>query len=398
MSIFPPDIANERSYEDIKTAILTRVYKDGEVPTESDDVMLCAEAFAYELALKEKQFNDVLRNLFLTTARDKWLDLLGNDRAVKRKEGAYPFAQYKFELQEAVTNDVVIPKGFELTDESTKKRAQLTENLVIAQGETSVFGKVELLEYVVSSEVKCEQIVTPSLYIKKATMQGEFSNGAQIESDDRYRERIFLSYEQTTTTGSRNAYIKYAKDADARISDVEVFSPSDCRVDVVCYAPLEIASTDLETIKKEHESKPANEKAEAIRTAIREKQQPTLAVIQKKVEDVVTADDVRPLCDKIEVRMAQEKDIVLNASLEIFAGQDQGLIEKTARENLINTLKTKRQINNYISVSLITSLLHIQGIKSVKLNNLSADIETTNNEVNVLEDFNLTLQVEVEQE
>lgn len=51
-----------------------------------------------------------------------------------------------------------------------------------------------------------------------------------VETDALLRERIQLAFEGLSVAGPRNAYVKHARDADARVADISAISPEPCEV------------------------------------------------------------------------------------------------------------------------------------------------------------------------
>jgi phage-related baseplate assembly protein len=69
-------------------------------------------------------------------------------------------------------------------------------------------------------------ILDPQAYLSAASNLDTTAGGAEVETDDAYRERIMLAPSTFSVAGPRNAYKFWAKTANANIIDVSVVSPS----------------------------------------------------------------------------------------------------------------------------------------------------------------------------
>lgn len=158
---------------------------------ESDSWSVVLEAFAYELTLLEQRRVDSIKALLLKYAQGEDLDNLCALYDTKRLDGAYPYAYYTFSLNALSKQDLILPKGLELGDESGEHRAYLQDSLLIRAGELSAVGIVEYFKKQTDAQIKCENLLTPLTFSLKVEAQGNFANGGVIESDVAFKIALY---------------------------------------------------------------------------------------------------------------------------------------------------------------------------------------------------------------
>lgn len=351
-----PNVVQELSYDEILEQNLDIVksllpdYK----PAEGDNVMLVLRAFSYRELQLRAFFNSLAKAFFLSTASGSDLDNLAESLyGLYRLPGAKPYADMEFSLTTALSYDVLIPKGFELVDETGSHFAKLLEDVVIKAGEVSVVGVIELQEEIVSSSVKTEIQVTPLPYVQVKQLTS-FINGSDPESDEDFKNRIRLSFANKSTAGSALTYKSFALKADERIEDVKVLSPSAGVVDVVYY------------------SSEADE------------------IMQERIENTLNADDVRPLTDLVRVKKANEIIFDVTGEITIKSGVD----ASSVYVNAINNLKTLMfKIGEDVSIAKLINLLMVDGVIDVSLTTPTANITIDDYSVAILNSVNISYRV-----
>ncbi|EQB4712901.1 baseplate J/gp47 family protein [Enterobacter hormaechei] len=167
------------------------------------------------------------------------------------------------------------------------------------------------------------------------------------EDDDAFRERIQLSWAQLNTAGARNAYRFHAKSADNDVLDADAYGPETHN------RPGEV---DVYVL-----SRTGNGEAGII--------------LIEKVNNKLSADEVRPLTDFVSVKSASIASYTVKAELEIPDGPD----AQTVLENAISTLtiytQLSHRINAIVPLSAIYSALQQPGVSRVKLLSPTADLE-----------------------
>lgn len=324
------------------------------IPSESDDLMTMIEADAYEDMLLRTRINNAVKGGLLAFAKGADLDHLGASRyGVLRLEGAKPYASFTFNLSIALSYDVNLPRGMQLTD-GKGVNAILLNDLLITSGNTTASGVVELQEFIATSDIKTEIIVTPLPYVVTAVQDTIFDHGADVEDDERFRERIWLSRERKSTAGSILTYEYYASSADARISAVKIIN------DTAGVVKVYLLSVDGAADQ----------------------------VMIDRVNNALNVEETRPLTDNVQVYSATIKDVSIAANIVLYdltyELEVRTLIERRIAENTLVFGKS-------LSLSKIYGLLESESVKDITLSAPTASINIAANEVIRVSANNLTL-------
>jgi len=277
------------------------------LPLESDPYMKKLRVLTLRQMHNQADKNETIRQMLVTTATGINLDHLGLEKEVVRDNGEKPRALMTFELSTTLPFDVTIPGGTILnnsTDASSQEplEAVIVENLLIKKGDVTVQGAIELNKYVVSSEVKCENIVTTLPFVVAPKQLSSFENGFVLEDDERYRMRIILSNAKYSTAGCSDAYEYYTRFADSRIDDVKI-SATDGVVYIVVHS---FSSTD--------------------------------EAMLERISTVLTDKTVRPISDKPTPLLAVVENITLDIEIELFDLLEAVETEKVIRANFKDSL------------------------------------------------------------
>jgi phage-related baseplate assembly protein len=339
-----PDVLKVYDYEALLTENISsmRTLIPDWHPSEGDVPSIILEALSYRELHLRAYFNQMAKAFFLTTATGADLDNYAVFYGLERLQGSYPTANYRFELVATLTYDVLVPKGSTLIDEGGTKRAILLKNVTIEEGKEYADGVVELQEYCESSDIVIKIMQNPLPYLVNSCPLEPFTNGKSQEGDEKFRERILLSFADKSTAGSEETYKSYTFKADNRIEDVSVFAPfkegekdgSDCMqgvVVVVIYAP-----TDIEDIAID------------------------------RVEESLNREEIRPLTDHVVVQHAKVINYTIEATLLVYPNQNSAQIYTEALESLDRGLATLEKINADITLSELNSFLRVAGVKEVK--------------------------------
>lgn len=163
-----------------------------------------------------------------------------------------------------------------------------------------------------------------------------------VETDALLRERIQLAYEGLSVAGPRNAYVKHARDADARVADVAATSPEPCEVlvTVLSTAGDGTATSDL------------------------------LDVVREALSD----EDVRPLGDRLTVQTADIVHYAIRATVYLESIPEAEPILQLASERTAAYAAERRRLGRDVNRSAITAALHAEGVKKVVLHEPVEDI------------------------
>lgn len=348
-SLPKPSILQELDFEEILDQNIENFKKlvpDWQ-PLESDEFKMILEAFAYRELHLRAEFNNLAKAFFLSTATGVNLDNYAVFYGLERLKGAKPYAAYEFSLSTSLEQDVVIPKGLVLTDETAQYFGKLLEDVVIPAGEIKASGVVELQLEIKMSDIKTEIITTPLPFVVTAKSKEIFANGSNPESDDDFRKRILLSMADKSTAGSEETYKSFALKADERIEDVVALNGGAGIVNVYYY------------------SKYADE------------------LMQERIEKMLNKKEVRPLTDKVVVAKATEIPFSISAELRILPNQETATIYSNAVNSLNEGLRSLRKIGTSITLSEINDFLKVSGVKEVVITNPISNIEVADNEIGV---------------
>lgn len=191
-----------------------------------------------EIPILVAQKNDINytgnQNL-LAFAVDEALDGLGDLLGVKRLAAQKSLVTMQFILSGAQVVDIKVPSGTRVTPDGALYFAT-SSDLIIPSGNTigivlaeALVGGISYNDFI-PGQIKT--IVDPIPYVLSAVNTNTSYSGADIESNDNYRERIQLAPESFSTAGTEGGYIYWAKTADINIVDVSVTSPSPGNINI----------------------------------------------------------------------------------------------------------------------------------------------------------------------
>ncbi|MCI8887927.1 MAG: baseplate J/gp47 family protein [Hungatella sp.] len=163
-------------------------------------------------------------------------------------------------------------------------------------------------------------IVDPVAFVDRAENVTVPANGADIEQDDpSYRERIYLAPDSYSAAGSIPAYIYFVREFNPAITDIRITSPSDYVVYITYLLEKGIIPGE-----------------ESIRA----------------MQEYLSRDEIKPVCDKIEVAAPPQKSYDLevtyyiNKSEKNYAMEIQKKVEEAIEDYIIwQRSKIGRDIN-----------------------------------------------------
>lgn len=236
-----------------------------------DERRIFGEALASLTLALYSTMNDSAKQATLRYARGEVLNALGEFAGVYRIEAMPATTTVRFSLKEAVAQNIIIAKGTRVTSDYSRYFAT-TETAVLQAGSLYIDVEVESTEggsnYNDIPVGEINVLVDLIAYIDGVSNTLITSGGGDVESDEDLRQRIRLSPASRSTAGPKNSYKYFAISADATVADAYVDSPTP---GVVVITPIlyggEIPDQD----------------------------------VLDKVLAACSADDVRPLTDKVEV-------------------------------------------------------------------------------------------------
>ena len=165
---------------------------------------------------------------------------------------------------------------------------------------------------------------------------------AEMESDTALRLRAQSAFEGLSVAGPTGAYEYFAKSASGKVADARATSPSPAVVVV------SILSTEGDGTASD----------ELIAT----------------VNDTLSADDKRPVADRLTVQSAEIVNYEIDALLYLYPGPESEPILSAADDALRAWLAEQGKIGRDVARSAIMAALHVQGVQRVVLLNPPEDI------------------------
>lgn len=162
------------------------------------------------------------------------------------------------------------------------------------------------------------------------------------ETNESLRLRSQQSWEGLSVAGPTGAYEYHALSADGRVSDANADSP----------LPAEVTVTLLST--------------EGDGTASQE--------IIDIVSDALSAEDIRPVGDRLTVQSAAIVNYQVEATLYVYPGPEQEPILEAAQDSLTQYVSEQRRIGRDIRISALHAALHVEGVQRVELAQPLADL------------------------
>ncbi len=168
------------------------------------------------------------------------------------------------------------------------------------------------------------------------------TEAAVMESDSALRLRAQRAFEGLSVAGPTAAYEYFAKSASGLVADAKATSP----------APAEVVVSVLST--------------QGDGTASAE----LLAL----VDATLSAEDIRPVGDRLTVQSAEIVSFEIEAMLYFYPGPESEPIHTAATQALRAWLENQGQIGRDIARSAIMAALHVQGVQRVELVSPASDV------------------------
>lgn len=197
-----------------------------------------------------------------------------------------------------------------------------------------------LLSYAVSSDLDnlAANLNTQRLTITEATDIAD----AVMESDSALRLRAQAAFEGLSVAGPTGAYEYFAKSASGKVADAKAISPSPAVVVV------SVLSTEGD----------GSASADLLAT----------------VDAALSADDKRPVGDRLTVQSAEIVRYTITAVLYRYPGPESEPIQQAAQQALRSWLSAQGRIGRDVARSAIMAALHVQGVQRVELLEPAQDI------------------------
>ncbi len=278
---------------------------------------LMIDLIAYAKTMTHIGIQEAGKQNLVRFAREPVLDYLGELMNVLRLSSASAKTVLRFSVAASLAVDVTIPAGT-LVDSSDGKVTFATDvAATLTAGQLSVDvvatctvagqsgngwqpGQLNVLASDVGDVAVSVANITAS------------ADGIADESNDRYRARLMEGPESFTVAGPRGAYRFHAMSAHQSIIDVGVVGPELILVDGQVVSTNQVPPGAVFVYPLVGGGSPD-------------------ADILSRVEAMLNAENVRPLCDLVQVLSPTAVDYVIHASLTLYASADATPTLATAR-------------------------------------------------------------------
>ena len=303
--------------------------------TAADPIYIFLKSIAYVLSCYSALINERLMQNFIDYASGEYLDALGKLTDTIRLQATKSLCTVRFTRVTGTSNAVLIPKGTRVTADSVIYFGT-KENAEIAAGADTAQVIVEAVEagsaangYGVGS---IKQIVDNIAYLKSVENITESTGGTDIESDESYKERIFLAPETFSVAGPKLAYVYHTKSVSSEIIDVAVVSDVP---GVVKIYPLLSGGT-----------------------------MPNEELLQS-INNKLSASGVRPLTDKVEVLEPVRKEYNIDLDYYLYEERDAIHDEKVQKVVSDYIMWQKPVLGRDINPDKLIADLQALGVKRV---------------------------------
>jgi len=281
--------------------------------------------------------NDTGKQNLLKYARGDNLDHLAALLHVERIASSPAVTTMQVTLSAARETETIVPAGTRIAT-SDKLYFATDKALVIAPGQTT--GQVAATcqttgtagnNYKVG---EISDIVDPVPYVQAITNITKSAGGAETETDDALRERVFEAPESFSAAGPAGAYEFWAKSANSAIDDVEAFTPEP---GVVQVTPLLAGGTIPES------------------------------ELLKEVEKKLSANDIRPLTDNVKVVAPTAVPYEVDVSYYIDTDADAAAVQTSVSSAVKSYVEWQRAKlgRDIVPSRLVQYIMAVSGVKRV---------------------------------
>jgi len=226
----------------------------------------------------------------------------------------------------------------------TKWLQRIAYQLVVERSDRNDSAHAVMLAYAQHSDL--DQLAAfygvQRLTIVEADPEANPPIEAVMEGDDDFRVRIQMAPRGYSVAGPVGAYVFHAKSADGQVLDAAVSSPS----------PGWVVVSVL--------SRAGNGVADQ--------------ALLDKVNAAITAEDVRPLTDYVQVKSAQIVPYTIVGKVFTLPGPDSSSVIEEGLRRLDAYAASMHRIGRSPTLSGIYAALHIEGVAKVQLTTPAADV------------------------
>lgn len=297
--------------------------------SDADPAMKIFKAVAALDCLRDQRVNDAARRLLIAFAKGSDLDNIRPE--IPRLTGTNATCICEIEADAAG----VVPEGFEITDTAGNITGITTESLTFSAAgkleiEVEITNPAGILGNGISG--KLTEQTEPNPIIISVTQKTAASGGADVESDDRYIQRLLLA--PSANMGGWKAYAFYTLTADVNIKECKIKSPAPGNIDVILLS------------------------SEGDGTA-------GSAMIDR-VEDALDPEDIRPQSDIVEVMSSEIISYALGITVYLRPGVEQRVVSEVLAKATA-AVSSLHKCGYDINESVLAGLCYVSGVSKLVL-------------------------------
>ena len=222
---------------DVESSVINSYETIAQVTLErGDPVRLFLESLAYLLAVQNSLIDLAGRQNLLAFAGGAHLDHLGALMGVARIPAQPSRCLLRFAIAAPLDFEIPIPAGTRVTTQTGTPQFATAADAVIMPGEL----EVEAVAFAVDaggnanglSLGQLSRLVNPLPYVTEVGNTSQTMQGADVEGDERLRNRIRIAPESFTVAGSEDAYLARTLEVSQDIEAATISSPMPGLVDV----------------------------------------------------------------------------------------------------------------------------------------------------------------------
>lgn len=194
-------------------------YPDSQITdfNEGSEIRNTLESISADVFHLERNDQDILRAVFLSTSYGRWLDLFGEELNRPRDYGSVSTGNVIFTIPEPATQEITIPDGTILLDSETGIEFVTSGDAVISIGETSTTCLAVSVIIGLNTNSKADKITVfrdnPPVSSLTVTNPEAMTGGRNAELDEEYRERL-LAVRAEDNFGSIQHYTNLGENVD----------------------------------------------------------------------------------------------------------------------------------------------------------------------------------------
>ncbi|MFA9464036.1 MAG: baseplate J/gp47 family protein [Velocimicrobium sp.] len=207
-----------------------------------------------------------------------FLKNLGATRSVEYSEPVKAISVERFSITETRTEAISIPSGTRVSD-GTDLYFETIEDVVISAGILYVDVGITCMEYgTIGNGKEIGTIVTlvdPYPFADTVSNITESAGGIDEESDEDYREKVYLSTSGYATTGTEDSYLYWCKQYDSELTsnNVKILNPQELDISIIVVKddgeiPNNDYLTGLEQYIKNQKKNPMGDRITAVAASV----------------------------------------------------------------------------------------------------------------------------------